>query len=137
MRFYLYRPESMMMRAGHEANLFRCVDWEADGDLAALINLAVRLLGGDKRPTVYSMPVLEPTPGGTQCRRAYLLRAGAPTAILSPVRLYAFRKFLAFTISLRPTAAKGEDDGVFAERVARQARDVEAKFSHATYEPVD
>jgi hypothetical protein len=132
-RYFLYRPEGLLCT---DDSLGASLDWEADGNLSALIWLAVRLFGGAKKPEVFSLPVLEPVPGATYCRRALVLRAGGPTAILSPVRIKALTPFLAWSFTLRPSAAEFPPE-LFAERVARQAREVAAALNSATFAAVE
>jgi hypothetical protein len=132
-RFFLYRPETLQC----DDEALTRLDWQSDLYLSSLIKLSVRLLGGSTMPEVFSLPILEPGGGCTDCRRALVLRAGGPTAILSPVRLPAFRPFFAWSFELTPSAATPGLELVFPERVARQAREVAKELISASFAPIE
>ncbi len=128
-RYFIYRPPCLDC-----CDDLRPVAWEGDPELAALVGLTVRLLGGSKQPRkVYWLPTLEVFGESvTWCRRALVLRAGTPTAVASPVPVHALRKYLAWSLVLRPSTA-APDPGSFAGRVVREALDVATTFGRATY----
>jgi hypothetical protein len=121
-RYFVYRPESIY---AEDIARLQKIDWEADATLSSLVWFAVALLGGTPgfrptKPECYSLPLLAPVGRATSSWRAIILYSDGPTAVVSPIRLHAFRKYFSASITIRPSKATGHGD--FSKRVGEQAR---------------
>lgn len=130
LRYFVYRPEGLSCRPDALAPIH---DWRTDVHVRTLVALAVDLLGGAKAPSLVArLPILAPEPGCTTCHTALVLYADGPMAIVSPIRLPAFRRFLAWSLTMEPSKAAYEG---FAGRVADEARGVARDIEESIASP--